>query len=136
MQSECQHGGVCIPGLGIPVSEGHDAQHSRNFNDRYEEYVKVEVAREFVHAKRQPVVDDRHTAPERNSKPTVGSHWTTMEINNSFHNALNTIRLYSIGHMLKDPSDNKKGNPLQLDKKPLFPIISKGYFISTIPQTE
>ena len=42
--------------------------------------------------------------------------------------------LYSVGHMVKDHSDSKRGNPLPLHGL-LFPINSKGSFICTIPQT-
>ena len=47
-----------------------------------------------------------------------------------FNDALNTfyLRLYGVGHMVKDHSDSERGNPL------LFPINSKGSFICTIPQ--
>ena len=53
-----------------------------------------------------------------------------------FNDALNTfyLRLYGIGHMIKDHSDSERGNllpPLGL----LFPINNKGSFICTIPQT-
>ena len=53
-----------------------------------------------------------------------------------FNNALNTfyLRLYGVRHMVKDHSDNEKGNPL-LPHRLLFPINSKGSFICTIPQT-
>ena len=53
-----------------------------------------------------------------------------------FNDALNTIylRLYGIGHMVKDHSDSEKGNPLPPHRL-LFPINSKGSFICTIPQT-
>ena len=46
-----------------------------------------------------------------------------------FNNALNTfyLRLYVVGHMVKDHSDSERGN--------LLPISSKGSFICTIPQT-
>ena len=49
-----------------------------------------------------------------------------------FNDTLNTfyLRLYGIGHMVKDHSDNERGNPLLL-----FPISSKGSFICIIPQT-
>ena len=53
-----------------------------------------------------------------------------------FNNALNTfdLRLYGIGHMVKDHSDSKKGNKL-LSHRLLFPNSSKGSFICTILQT-
>ena len=53
-----------------------------------------------------------------------------------FNDALNTfyLRLYSVRHMVKDHSDSEKGNPLP-PQRLLFPIISKGSFICTIPQT-
>ena len=40
--------------------------------------------------------------------------------------------LYSIRHMVKDHSDNERGNPL-LPHGLLFPISSEGSFICTIP---
>ena len=47
-----------------------------------------------------------------------------------FHDALNTfyLRLYGVGHMVKDHSESERGNPL------LFPISSKGSFKCTILQ--
>ena len=45
------------------------------------------------------------------------------------------LRLYGVGHMVKDHSDTKKGNPLPPHRLP-FPISSKGSFICTIPYTE
>ena len=53
-----------------------------------------------------------------------------------FNDALNTfyLRLYGVGHMVKDHSDSERGNPLPPHGL-LFPINSKGYFICTIPQT-
>ena len=52
-----------------------------------------------------------------------------------FNDALNTfyLRLYGVRHMVKDHSDNEKGNPLPPHRL-LFPINSKGSFICTIPQ--
>ena len=53
-----------------------------------------------------------------------------------FNDALNTfyLRLYGVGHMVKDHSDSEIGNPLQPHRL-LFPISSKGSFICIIPQT-
>ena len=44
------------------------------------------------------------------------------------------LRLYGVRHMVKDHSDNEKGNPL-LPHRLLFLISSKGSFICTIQQT-
>ena len=54
-----------------------------------------------------------------------------------FNDALNTfyLRLYSVGHMVKDHSDSERENPFPPHGL-FFPINSKGYFICTIPQTE
>ena len=41
---------------------------------------------------------------------------------------------YMASDMVKDHSDNEKGNPLPPHRL-LFPISSKGSFICTIPQT-
>ena len=53
-----------------------------------------------------------------------------------FNDALNTfyLRLYGVGHMVKDHSDSERGNPLPPHRL-LFPISSKGSFICIIPQT-
>ena len=53
-----------------------------------------------------------------------------------FNNALNTfyLRLYGVGHMVKDHSDSERGNLLPRHGL-LFPISSKGSFICIIPQT-
>ena len=58
------------------------------------------------------------------------------EGNALFNNALNTfyLRLYGVGHMVKDHSDSERGNLLPPHGL-LFPINSKGTFICTIPQT-
>ena len=42
--------------------------------------------------------------------------------------------LCGVGHKVKDHSDSERRNPLPPHGL-LFPISSKGYFISTIPQT-
>ena len=44
------------------------------------------------------------------------------------------LRLYGVGHMIKDLSDSERGNPLPPHGL-LFPVSSKGSFICTIPQT-
>ena len=53
-----------------------------------------------------------------------------------FNDALNTfyLRLYGVGHMVKDHSDSERGNPLPPHGL-LFPINSKGSSMCTIPQT-
>ena len=53
-----------------------------------------------------------------------------------FNNALNTfyLRLYDVGHMVKDHSDSERGNMLPPHGL-LFPINIKGSFICTISQT-
>ena len=58
------------------------------------------------------------------------------EKNVLFNDALNTfyLRLYGVRHMVKDHSDNEKGNPLPPHRL-LFQFNSKGSFICTIPQT-
>ena len=48
--------------------------------------------------------------------------------NNTFY-----LRLYGVGHMVKDHSNSEKGNPLPPHGL-LFPFNSKGSFICTIPQ--
>ena len=57
------------------------------------------------------------------------------EENVLFNDTLNTfyLWLYGITHMVKDHSDNERGNLLPPHGL-LFPISSKGSFICTIPQ--
>ena len=43
------------------------------------------------------------------------------------------LRLYGVGHMVKDHSDSERGNPLPPHGL-LFLINSKGSFICTIPE--
>ena len=52
-----------------------------------------------------------------------------------FNDALNTfyLRLYGVGHMVKNHSDSERGNPLPPHGL-LFPISCKGSFIRIIPQ--
>ena len=52
------------------------------------------------------------------------------------NDTLNTfyLRLYGVGHMVKDHSDSERGDLLP-PQGLLFPINSKGSFICTIPQT-
>ena len=58
------------------------------------------------------------------------------EENVLFNDALNTfyLRLYGVGHMVKNHSDSERGNPLPPHGL-LIPISSKGSFIFTIPNT-
>ena len=54
-----------------------------------------------------------------------------------FNDALNTfyLRLYGVGHMVKNHSDSERGNLPLPPHGLLFSISSKGSFICTIPQT-
>ena len=67
---------------------------------------------------------------------TTNVLWHMNEGNVLFNDALNTfyLRLYGIGHMVKDHSDSERRNPLPPHGL-LFPISSKGSFICIIPQT-
>ena len=53
-----------------------------------------------------------------------------------FNNTLNTfyLRLYGVGHMVKDHSDSERENRLPPHGL-LFPISSMGSFMCIIPQT-
>ena len=53
-----------------------------------------------------------------------------------FNDALSTfyLRLYGVGHMVKDHSNSKRGNQVPPHGL-LFKISSKGSFICIIPQT-
>ena len=55
------------------------------------------------------------------------------EGNGLFNDALNTfyLRLYGVGHMVKDHSDSERGNPLPPLHGLLFPFSSMGSFICT-----
>ena len=50
-----------------------------------------------------------------------------------FNNVLNTfyLRLYGVGHMVKDHSNSERGNPMSPHGL-FFPISSNGYFICII----
>ena len=52
-----------------------------------------------------------------------------------FHDAINTfyLQLYGVTHVVKDDSDSERGNLLPPNRL-LFPISSKGSFISIIPR--
>ena len=65
---------------------------------------------------------------------SVDSALMMEEGNVLFNDTLNTfyLRLYGVGHMVKDHSDSERGNPL-LPHGLLFLINSKGSFICTIP---
>ena len=52
----------------------------------------------------------------------------------TMHSTHFILRLYGVGHMVKDHSDSERVNPLPPHGL-LFPINSKGSFICTIPQT-
>ena len=64
-----------------------------------------------------------------------GHRWIRKEVF-LFNDALNTfyLRLYGVGHMVKDHSESERGNPLPPHRL-LFPISSRGSFICIIPQT-
>ena len=74
--------------------------------------------------------------------PIKCKHWIMNKVdgrkegNILFNDAFNTfyLRLYGIGHMVKDHSDSERGNPLPPHIL-LFQISSKGSFICIIPQT-
>ena len=68
---------------------------------------------------------------ERRNKDTE----TRKEGNVLFNDALNTfyLRLYGVGHVVKDHTVSEGGNPLPPHRL-LFPISSKGSFIYIIPQ--
>ena len=57
-----------------------------------------------------------------------------LEENILFNDALDTfnLRLYDVGHMVKDHFDSERGNPMPPHGL-LFPISSKGSFICIIP---
>ena len=54
-----------------------------------------------------------------------------------FNDAFNTfyLRLYGVGHMVKDHSDSERGNPLPPHGL-LFPISSMVFFICIFPQKD
>ena len=62
--------------------------------------------------------------------------WEGRKENFLFNDVLNTfyLRLYGVGHMVKDHSDSERGNLLPPHGL-LLSISSKGSFICTIPQT-
>ena len=72
----------------------------------------------------------------RSPGPLTSQICKRKEGNVLFNVALNTfyLWLYGVRHTVKDHSDSEKENPLPSHRL-LFPISSKGSFISTIPQT-
>ena len=78
-------------------------------------------------------LDKMAAAAESNRRRKRGRR---KEGNVLFNDALDTfyLRLYGVGHMVKDHSDSERGNPLPPHRL-LFPISSKGSFICIIPQT-
>ena len=68
-----------------------------------------------------------HRSEQPHLHIVFGSKW---------NDSLNTfyLRLYGVGHMVKNHSDSERGNPL-LPHEILFQISSKGSFICIIPQT-
>ena len=60
-----------------------------------------------------------------------------MEGNVLFNDALSTfyLRLYGVGHMVKDHSESDRGNPLPLPHGQHFPTSNKGSFICTISRS-
>ena len=80
----------------------------------------------------------RHTRSHTHMLTHTHTHTHTRrkEGNVLFNDALNTfyLQLYVVGHMVKDHSDYKRGNPLPPHRL-FFLISSKGYFICIIPQT-
>ena len=53
----------------------------------------------------------------------------------TIHSKQMFLQLYGVGHMVKDVSVSQRGNLLLPLHGQLFPISSKGSFISTIPHT-
>ena len=95
------------------------------------------------HFHKVDILVSRHRYEKKSSGPTDEENDRTQSDerkgrkgNASFNDALNTfyLRLYGIGHMVKDHSDSERGN-LLLPHRLLFPISSKGSFICIIPQT-
>ena len=66
----------------------------------------------------------------------VVEHWLRKEVKVLFNDALSTFysRLYDVARIIKDRSDNERGNPLPTHGL-LFLFSSKGSFICAIPQT-
>ena len=65
------------------------------------------------------------------------SHSQGKQGNDLFNNALDTfyLRLYGVGHMIKDHSDSERKTPLPPLHGLFFPISSKGSFICIITHT-
>ena len=76
------------------------------------------------------------TGPYPDQSPRGTTKEGRKEGNVLLNDALNTfyLRLYGVRHMVNDYSDSERGNPLPPHGL-LFPISSKGSFISIIPQT-
>ena len=79
-------------------------------------------------------MSDRQQEIKGKRERDVESEIKTKEGNVSFNDTLNTFYLYGIRYMVKNHFDSERENLLPLHGL-FFPINSKGYFISIIPQT-
>ena len=81
----------------------------------------------------QPPTSPRSSHPANTNHTTYHQRGNKQGRNVLFNDALNTfyLRLYGVGHMVKDHSDSEKGNPLPPHRL-LLSINSKGSFICTI----
>ena len=83
---------------------------------------------------------EQEIGPPGGIGPTIklSEYWLLRERERNvlFNDAHNTfyLRLYGVGHMVKDHSDSERGNPLPPHRL-LLSINNKGSFICTIPQT-
>ena len=99
------------------------------YNERpYPGYIDVDFGQRFMH----------EFSPKRKGK-SASYYWPRLFKKEGYvlvNDALNTfyLRLYGVGHMIKDHSDSERRNLLPPHRL-LFPISSKGSFICIIPQT-
>ena len=111
-----------------------------------EHWLECEIAQGVHHegSIQQPIAPRDDALPQSHMAVTKPSYFKQLinikegrkEGNVLFNDALKIfyLRLYGVGHMVKDHTDCERGNPM-LPHGLLFPINSKGSFISTIPQT-
>ena len=113
-------------------------EHKRKSEDGASPIVTVTLTTQYLRTKGDSsftdvLVDEKRWAKYRHCKKIIPKS-EGKEENVLFNDALTFyLRLYGVGHMVKDHSDSEIGNPLPPHGL-LFPINSKGSFICIIPQ--
>ena len=89
----------------------------------------------YIRHRKIPMIKDGCVSSGQRSKCArlLIHHFTVLEEGNGlFNDELNTfyLRLYGVGHMVKDHSDSERGNPLPPLNGLFFSISSKGFYMN------